>query len=203
MTYSRKQLELIGQFRYKADQLGSLLQDGGVYPTINAAGIIRDLILSDNNGLLGAVARDTPILKNRRNRNIKFEVTFFGSTYHSHTNPPIALASSNSTICYHKELEFSGRKNLSRDDFLALPVICTRTNHYTFKDLISFIANKLGARHFDYEGGTEAQMLLHEIRDKYELERFDPVVHPILGLGSVVHTTCNRLLQKIGDLDTD
>ena len=201
MAYTRKQQELIGSFQYKVEQLGGLVKGKGIYRAIEAAGIIRDLLLSDNNGLYCVILKEMPEMKNRRNRNVRFEVQFLGSTYHSllEEHLVVAEAPNKSTMCSHKE--FSGRYKFNRHDFLALPILCTENGHYSFRDLISFTANKLGSRHFDHDSGTEEQMILHEIREKFGFDGFDPVLTPIFGLGSVVYTTCSKLLKKLESLD--
>ncbi len=200
MTYSRSQSELIGLFRYKTEQLGKAIKSGGIFDAIEAAGLIRDILLSDTNGIFGTLLKDIPELKNKHSRKIRFEVVFLGSTYHSHLDefPVIANAPSKTMICPHKE--FNGNQRFNRHDFLALPILCTEAGHYSYKDVISFAANKLGSRHFDHDGGTDEQMILHEIRDKFSIEGFNPVVSPILGLGSVVHTTCKKLLERIDSI---
>ncbi|WP_432713384.1 hypothetical protein [Pedobacter sp.] len=196
----KNQSELIGLFEYKTKMLGDAIKRGELYDAIEAAGLVRDLLLSDNNGLLGAILQEIPELRNRRNRNIKFEVMFLGSTYHSNNDgyPLVAEAPNKTMICPHKE--YSGVQSFNRNDFLALPILCTDYGHYSYKDLISFVANKLGSRHFDHKTGSEKQLILHEIRERFGLESFDPIITPILGLGSVVYTTCNKILNRLDEL---
>ena len=196
----KNQSELIGLFEYKTNMLGDAIKRGGLYDAIEAAGLVRDLLLSDNNGLQGAILKDIPELRNRRNRKIKFEVMFLGSTYHNDIDgyPLVTEAPNKSMICPHKE--FKGIQSFNRNDFLALPILCTDQGHYSYKDLVSFVANKLGSRHFDRKIGSDQQLILHEVREKFGLEGFDPVITPILGLGSVVYTTCNKILKRLDEL---
>lgn len=197
MNYTKSQSELIGLFNYKVDKLGEAIHRGQLYDAIEAAGLIRDILLSDTNGLMGALLKNIPELKNRRNRRINFEVSFLGSTYHSNSSgyPVVTQAPDKTKICPHKE--FKGNYTFNRHDFLALPIMCTEYGHYTYKDIVSFTANKLGSRHFDRVSGSTQQLMLHDIREKFGFEEFDPVISPILGLGSVVHTTSKKLLERI------
>ncbi len=196
----RSQSELIGLFEYKTKLLGQALKKGGLYDAIEAAGLIRDLLLSDSNGLQGAILKEIPELKNRRNRKIKFEVKFLGSTYHNNFKgyPLIASAPNKTMICPHKE--FNGVQSFNRHDFLALPILCTPHGHYTYKDIVSFAANKLGSRHFDRKSGSEDQLALHEVREKFGFDGFDPITTSILGLGTVVCTTCNKFITRLEEL---
>jgi hypothetical protein len=197
MELSVHQKELIGMLQYKVERLNALSHSSVIYDTIECAGIIRDLILSDENGIFGAILRDIPNLRNKRNRKLIFVVKLFGFTNHKRLGSYISIveAPKNAAHCAH--YEFPEIQQLRRDDFLRLPVICAENGHYTVKDLVSFTANKLGSRHFDRYSGSNDQLLLHEIRDAIGMEGFDPVITPIKALSRVDVATGEKLIIRI------
>lgn len=200
MGLTKHQTELIGSLKYKVERLDELSKSLNLYDTIEGAGLVRDLVLSDECGLFGAACREIPGMQNPRNRKLRFNVKFNGSTYQTQSeNVPIVITAPRRTmVCPH--IELSDKHNLSRDNFLKLPILCGQRGHYTFKDLVTFTANKLGSRHFDRVSGSDQQLILHEIREQFGFENFDPVTTPLRGLYSVVVSTGNELIDRIDNL---
>jgi hypothetical protein len=202
MRLTKHQTELIGSLRYKVERLEELSKSLNLYDTIEGAGLVRDLLLSDECGLFGAVGRDIPGMQNPRNRKLRFNVKFNGSMYQARLkDTPIMMAAPGRTmICPH--IILSDKHNLTRDDFLKLPILCGQHGHYNFKDLVAFAANKLGSRHFDRASGSDQQLVLHEIREQFGFESFDPVTTPLRGLYPVVVSTGNELIDRIDNLSS-
>ena len=185
-------------FEGKLKQLESLIKNTDIYNSIEIAGIVRDLLLSDQNGLVGELLRHHPELRTKRSRRLEFSVEHTGS---SEAMPGTGRAFLNippgqqSNFCTHVPLE--GIQIYTRDKFLALPVLCIQDDHYSYKDIISFVANKLGARHFDLTSGSDKQMLLHEIRNTFGIDNFDPILTGLRDRSAVVASTCRRLYEMI------
>ena len=192
------QQEFMSLLSYKLGKLDQIKDSGNPNDLIESAGLMRDLLLSDRNGLFGEAVKMFPQLKSRKNRKFRFLVKHVGVSTHKKGGQYDFLAQGSSKACIHQSLE--GTVAYSRDELLKLPVICIEGGHYTCRDLIQFVANKLGARHFDKLTGTEKQMLLHEIRDEFGVDGFDPILTPLRGKAGVVCSAGNELVERINRL---
>ena len=68
----KDQIELIGIFRHKYKRLSELSQSQDAHDLIECGGLIRDLIISDGNGLAGTIFRTIPTLRTKKHTKIKF-----------------------------------------------------------------------------------------------------------------------------------
>lgn len=190
--------EFLDLFKYKIKRLEELQYSHDKNDLVETAGLFRDLLLSDENGLFGQIVKLFPELRTKRNRSFIFEVKHLGTTYHDTQNKQGVVTNGNGSVCSHPILK--GTVSYSRDDFLKLPILCIGGDHYTFKDIITFVANKLGARHYDNLSGSEKQMLLHDIRSTFKVEKLDPIIIPLYGKASIVIKTANRLIERIDEI---
>ena len=67
----------------------------------------------------------------------------------------------------------------------------------TVKDVIKFIANKLGGVHVDYNPPEEKSQILYQLDNKYQLEIAGSVVSSIKGLSEIVLATCKRVDERL------
>ena len=67
----------------------------------------------------------------------------------------------------------------------------------TVRDVIKFIANKLGGVHFDYSPREEKNQILYQLDDKYQLQIAGSVIFSIKGLSEIVLATCKRVDERL------
>ena len=200
-TLNSKDLsELVSLFRSKLRRLRELSQSGDTDDLIECGGIIRDLLFSDQNGLLGMILISIPELRTKRHKRIEFVVSHYGTTYHRQADRSSWFAADG--IVYDPTFPFDqGSRKLSKDDFLKLPVIEVETETLTVKDVILFVANKLGGRHFSRDRTeTNVNPLMYDIHDQFTLGGMSPSVRTLLGISNVVVATLTIIDDRLQNL---
>jgi hypothetical protein len=159
--------------------------------------------LTDECGLFGELARNIPDFRTRKRGRgvVKFKAQIQAD---SHIRDLPSGGYVHAVVGGDAIPENSSRV-YNRDDFLKLPVIDVRLLDgevitMTVKDVIKFIANKLGGVHVDYSSHEEKNQLLYKLNDKYQLQIAGSVVYSIKGLSEIVLATCKRVDEKLVEL---
>ena len=179
---ARNREKLVEIFRFKVQELERHLSSPTKSSLIECSSILRLLLLSDECGLFGDLARKIPRFRTRkRGRKIVMFNAQLQADSHIRDLP-------------------SGEYN--RDDFLKLSVIDVQLSDgkvitMTVRDVIKFIANKLGGVHVDYSSREEKNQILYQLDDKYQLQIAGSVIFSIKGLSEIVLATCKRVDERL------
>lgn len=103
------------------------------------------------------------------------------------------------------EIAESTYPGYNRDKFLQLPVKDVKLNNgqvmtVTIRDVINFVANKLGGVHFDLSSLDTKHQVLYAFDEKYQFSVASSVVSSIKGISEIVLATCKRVDGRLIDL---
>jgi len=197
---ARNREKLVEIFRFKVQELERHLSSPTKLSLIECSSILRLLLLSDECGLFGNLARDIPGFRTRkRGRKIVMFNAQLQADSHIRDLPSGGYV--HAVVRGDAILENSPRV-YSRDDFLKLSVIEVQLSDgkvitMTVRDVIKFIANKLGGVHFDYSPREEKNQILYQLDDKYQLQIAGSVIFSIKGLSEIVLATCKRVDERL------
>ena len=199
---ARNRESLVELFRFKIQELERHLTNPTKLSLIECSSILRLLLLTDECGLFGKLARNIPGFRTRKRGRgvVKFKAQIQAD---SHIRDLPSGGYVHAVVGGDAIPENSSRV-YNRDDFLKLPVIDVRLLDgevitMTVKDAIKFIANKLGGVHFDYSPREEKNQILYQLDDKYQLQIAGSVIFSIKGLSEIVLATCKRVDEKLVD----
>lgn len=198
MLSDKDQRELVAHFRYKLNRLEGLRQSTDPNELIEVAGLIRDLFISDKNGLVGEIFRSVPILSTGHGRHkLKFRAVQFASSSHDQAGNIDWFVGDgmvpDTGVPYVRPV-----RNYSRDDFLKMPVISVNGQVLTNKDIILFSANKLGSRHWDRNRNSQnTNPILFDIHEQFTLGGISPAVRTLMGIADIVAATLHKVDDKL------
>ena len=194
---------MVARFRFKVQELERHLTSPTKSSLIECSSILRLLLLSDECGLFGNLARDIPGFRTRkRGRKIVMFNAQLQADSHIRDLPSGGYVHA---VVRGDAIPENSSRVYSRDDFLKLSVIEVQLSDgkvitMTVRDVIKFIANKLGGVHFDYSPREEKNQILYQLNDKYQLQIAGSVVSSIKGLSEIVLATCKRVDEKLVEL---
>lgn len=200
---ARNREKLVEIFRFKVQELERHLSSPTKLSLIECSSILRLLLLSDECGLFGNLARDIPGFRTRkRGRKIVMFNAQLQADSHIRDLPSGGYVHA---VVRGDAIPENSSRVYSRDDFLKLSVIEVQLSDgkvitMTVRDVIKFIANKLGGVHFDYSPREEKNQILYQLDDKYQLQIAGSVVSSIKGLSEIVLATCKRVDEKLVEL---
>lgn len=187
--------ELLGVVKNKVARLEAIQLSKDPFDIIEAAGLVRDLLVTEGQGMLVDLVKSYPELGGKRNKRLIFTVQHLGGTKISRDGTTSIPAGENDEFCTH--IPLTGIRQYLFDQFMRLPILCIEGDHYDYRDMIKFVANKLGGRHFDSKTGTDRQLLLREIRKNFGVEEFDPILLPILEKNPIVVKSARAVINRI------
>lgn len=197
---ARNREHLVELFRFKIQELERHLTNPTKSSLIECSSILRLLLLSDECGLFGNLARNIPGFRTRRRRGgvIIFNARLQADS-HIRNLPSGGYVHA---VVMDDAIPGNSSRAYNRDDFLKLSVIEVQLSDgkvitMTVKDVIKFIANKLGGVHVDYSPREEKNQLLYQLNDKYQLQIAGSVVYSIKGLSEIVLATCKRVDERL------
>lgn len=197
---ARNRENLVEIFRFKVQELERHLTSPTKPSLIECSSILRLLLLSDECGLFGDLARNIPGFRTRkRGRKIVMFNAQLQADSHIRNLP---LGGYVHGVIKGDMIPGNSSGAYNRDDFLKLSVIEVQLSDgkvitMTVKDVIKFIANKLGGVHVDYSSREEKNQLLYQLNDKYQLQIAGSVVYSIKGLSEIVLVTCKRVDERL------
>ena len=197
---ARNREKLVEIFRFKVQELERHLSSPTKLSLIECSSILRLLLLSDECGLFGNLARDIPGFRTRkRGRKIVMFNAQLQADSHIRDLPSGGYVHA---VVRGDAIPENSSRVYSRDDFLKLSVIEVQLSDgkvitMTVRDVIKFIANKLGGVHFDYSPREEKNQILYQLDDKYQLQIAGSVIFSIKGLSEIVLATCKRLDERL------
>ena len=200
---ARNRESLVKLFRFKIQELERHLTNPTESSLIECSSILRLLLLTDECGLFGELARNIPGFRTRRRgRRVVMFNTQLKADSHIQNLPSGGYVQA---VVVSDAISENSSKAYNRDDFLKLPVIDVRLLDgevitMTVKDVIKFIANKLGGVHVDYSSHEEKNQLLYQLNDKCQLKIAGSVVSSIKGLSEIILATCKRVDEKLVEL---
>ena len=174
---TKNMARLVNRFRFKVQELERHLTNPTEQSLIECSSILRLLLLTDECGLFGKLAHNIPGFRTRKRGRgvVKFK----------------AQIQADSHI---RDLPSGGYVHaVVRDDALLDGEVITMT----VKDVIKFIANKLGGVHVDYNSPEEKNKILYQLDDKYQLQIAGSVIFSIKGLSEIVLATCKRVDERL------
>ena len=160
---ARNREKLVEIFRFKVQELERHLSSPTKLSLIECSSILRLLLLSDECGLFGNLARDIPGFRTRkRGRKIVMFNAQLQADSHIRDLPSGGYVHA---VVRGDAIPDNSSRVYSRDDFLKLSVIEVQLSDgkvitMTVRDVIKFIANKLGGVHFDYSPREEKNQIL-------------------------------------------
>ena len=170
---------------------------------IECSSILRLLLLTDGSGLFGHLAHNIPEFRTQKRgeRVVMFNAQIKADS-HIRDLPSGGYVHA---VVRDDALSENSSKIYNRKGFLKLKVIDIRLSdgkviNMTVKDIIKFIANKLGGVHVDYNSPEEKNQILYQLDDKYQLQIAGSVVSSIKGLSEIVLATCKRVDEKLVEL---
>lgn len=120
---------------------------------INVARIIRDIFISDNNGIAGYLARTVPGFRTKKSRSFVFE---------SELQADILMPLKNSDFDCFVTVYGRGyrRKKYQRDEYFKISAIDIHLSGgksitFTILDVVKFLANKMGGVYLDFKKNRE------------------------------------------------
>ena len=197
---ARNREKLVEIFRFKVQELERHLSSPTKLSLIECSSILRLLLLSDECGLFGNLARDIPGLRTRkRGRKIVMFNAQLQADSHIRDLPSGGYVHA---VVRGDAIPENSSRVYSRDDFLKLSVIEVQLSDgkvitMTVRNVIKFIANKLGGVHFDYSPREEKNQILYQLDDKYQLQIAGSVIFSIKGLSEIVLATCKRVDERL------
>ena len=197
---ARNREKLVEIFRFKVQELERHLSSPTKLSLIECSSILRLLLLSDKCGLFGNLARDIPGFRTRkRGRKIVMFNAQLQADSHIRDLPSGGYVHA---VVRGDAIPENSSRVYSRDDFLKLSVIEVQLSDgkvitMTVRDVIKFIANKLGGVHFDYSPREEKNQILYQLDDKYQLQIAGSVIFSIKGLSEIVLATCKRVDERL------
>ena len=197
---ARDREKLVEIFRFKVQELERHLSSPTKLSLIECSSILRLLLLSDECGLFGNLARDIPGFRTRkRGRKI---VMFNAQLQADSRIRDLPSGGYVHAVVRGDAIPENSSRVYSRDDFLKLSVIEVQLSDgkvitMTVRDVIKFIANKLGGVHFDYSPREEKNQILYQLDDKYQLQIAGSVIFSIKGLSEIVLATCKRVDERL------
>ena len=197
---ARNREKLVEIFRFKVQELERHLSSPTKLSLIECSSILRLLLLSDECGLFGNLARDIPVFRTRkRGRKIVMFNAQLQADSHIRDLPSGGYVHA---VVRGDAIPENSSRVYSRDDFLKLSVIEVQLSDgklitMTVRDVIKFIANKLGGVHFDYSPREEKNQILYQLDDKYQLQIAGSVIFSIKGLSEIVLATCKRVDERL------
>lgn len=197
---ARNREKLVEIFRFKVQELERHLSSPTKLSLIECSSILRLLLLSDECGLFGNLARDIPGFRTRkRGRKIVMFNAQLQADSHIRDLPSGGYVHA---VVRGDAIPENSSRVYSRDDFLKLSVIEVQLSDgklitMTVRDVIKFIANKLGGVHFDYSPREEKNQILYQLDDKYQLQIAGSVIFSIKGLSEIVLATCKRVDERL------
>ena len=197
---ARNREKLVEIFRFKVQELERHLSSPTKLSLIECSSILRLLLLSDECGLFGNLARDIPGFRTRkRGRKIVMFNAQLQADSHIRDLPSGGYVHA---VVRGDAIPENSSRVYSRDDFLKLSVIEVQLSDgklitMTVRDVIKFIANKLGGVHFDYSPHEEKNQILYQLDDKYQLQIAGSVIFSIKGLSEIVLATCKRVDERL------
>lgn len=193
---------LVDQFRFNIKELERHLDNPTEQSLIACSAILRKILLSDQNGLLGELGRIIPGFRTRNTRRfVKFHAAILADS-HIRDLPSGGYAH---LIVKDDEIAESTYPGYNRDKFLQLPVKDVKLNNgqvmtVTIRDVINFVANKLGGVHFDLSSLDTKHQVLYALDEKYQFSVASSVVSSIKGISEIVLATCKRVDGRLIDL---
>mgnify|MGYP000923462217 CR=1 FL=1 len=197
---ARNREKLVEIFRFKVQELERHLSSPTKLSLIECSSILRLLLLSDECGLFGNLARDIPGFRTRkRGRKIVMFNAQLQADSHIRDLPSGGYVHA---VVRGDAIPENSSRVYSRDDFLKLSVIEVQLSDgkvitMTVRNVIKFIANKLGGVHFDYSPREEKNQILYQLDDKYQLQIAGSVIFSIKGLSEIVLATCKRVDERL------
>ena len=197
---ARNREKLVEIFRFKVQELERHLSSPTKLSLIECSSSLRLLLLSDECGLFGNLARDIPGFRTRkRGRKIVMFNAQLQADSHIRDLPSGGYVHA---VVRGDAIPENSPRVYSRDDFLKLSVIEVQLSDgkvitMTVRDVIKFIANKLGGVHFDYSPREEKNQILYQLDDKYQLQIAGSVIFSIKGLSEIVLATCKRVDERL------
>ena len=197
---ARNREKLVEIFRFKVQELERHLSSPTKLSLIECSSILRLLLLSDECGLFGNLARDIPGFRTRkRGRKIVMFNAQLQADSHIRDLPSGGYVHA---VVRGDAIPENSSRLYSRDDFLKLSVIEVQLSDgkvitMTVRDVIKFIANKLGGVHFDYSLREEKNQILYQLDDKYQLQIAGSVIFSIKGLSEIVLAACKRVDERL------
>ena len=197
---ARNREKLVEIFRFKVQELERHLSSPTKLSLIECSSILRLLLLSDECGLFGNLARDIPGFRTRkRGRKIVMFNAQLQADSHIRDLPSGGYVHA---VVRGDAIPENSSRVYSRDDFLKLSVIEVQLSDgklitMTGRDVIQSIANKLGGVHFDYSPREEKNQILYQLDDKYQLQIAGSVIFSIKGLSEIVLATCKRVDERL------
>ena len=158
------------------------------------------MLLSDECGLFGDLARKIPRFRTRkRGRKIVMFNAQLQADSHIRDLPSGEYVHA---VVRGDAIPENSSGVYNRDDFLKLSVIDVQLSDgkvitMTVRDVIKFIANKLGGVHVDYSSREEKNQILYQLDDKYQLQIAGSVIFSIKGLSEIVLATCKRVDERL------
>ena len=197
---TKNMARLVNRFRFKVQELERHLTNPTEQSLIECSSILRLLLLTDECGLFGKLAHNIPGFRTRKRGRgvVKFKAQIQADS-HIRDLPSGGYVHA---VVRDDALSENSSKTYNKDDFLKLPVIDVRLLDgevitMTVKDVIKFIANKLGGVHVDYSSREEKNQILYQLDDKYQLQIAGSVIFSIKGLSEIVLATCKRVDERL------
>ena len=197
---ARNRGKLVEIFRFKVQELERHLSSPTKSSLIECSSILRLLLLSDECGLFGDLARKIPRFRTRkRGRKIVMFNAQLQADSHIRDLPSGEYVHA---VVRGDAIPENSSGVYNRDDFLKLSVIDVQLSDgkvitMTVRDVIKFIANKLGGVHVDYSSREEKNQILYQLDDKYQLQIAGSVIFSIKGLSEIVLATCKRVDERL------
>ena len=197
---ARNREKLVEIFRFKVQELERHLSSPTKLSLIECSSILRLLLLSDECGLFGNLARDIPGFRTRKRGR---KIVMFNAQLQADSHiRDLPLGGYVHGVIKSDTIPGNSSGAYNRDDFLKLSVIEVQLSDgkvitMTVKDVIKFIANKLGGVHIDYNSPDEKNQILYQLNDKYQLQIAGSVVSSIKGLSEIVLATCKRVDERL------
>jgi hypothetical protein len=197
---ARNRESLVELFRFKVQELERHLTNPTKLSLIECSSILRLLLLSDECGLFGDLVRSTPGFRTRKRGR---KIVMFNAQLQADSHiRDLPLGGYVHGVIKGDTIPGNSSGAYNRDDFLKLSVIEVQLSDgkvitMTVKDVIKFIANKLGGVHIDYNSPDEKNQILYQLNDKYQLQIAGSVVYSIKGLSEIVLATCKRVDERL------
>ena len=197
---ARNREKLVEIFRFKVQELERHLSSPTKLSLIECSSILRLLLLSDECGLFGNLARDIPGFRTRKRGR---KIVMFNAQLQADSHiRDLPLGGYVHGVIKGDTIPGNSSGAYNRDDFLKLSVIEVQLSDgkvitMTVRDVIKFIANKLGGVHFDYSPREEKNQILYQLDDKYQLQIAGSVIFSIKGLSEIVLATCKRVDERL------
>jgi hypothetical protein len=163
---------------------------------IDAARLIRDLLLSDNNGIIGELSRVLPGFRTKKGKTLAFNASLHLSTAYKR----IGLGDNDFKLTVMN----SHRTNVTscnRAKFLKLVIIEFNLGDYiqpiTVHELIKFFANKLGSVHLDYRKTGGPNDLLHNLWEHSNGINLPYISRLMIGISEIVLSSCVLIEEKL------